>query len=196
MRTTQTIFAGPEQALMAVAMTQMGQRYGLPVYVNVGLTDSKVPDAQAGMEAASTLLCGALAGADIFGHLGICGADQGASLPMLLMQHELIGYIERILRGFAVDDETLGLDVVREVGHDGQFLAQPHTVQHFRNELWFPQLLDRNYWSTWLEQGATDMHARCIAAKDRLLAQHTPAPLDEALSRELDRIVARARAEL
>ena len=51
MRTTQLVFAGPEQALMSVAFTQMGKHYGLPVYINVGLTDAKVPDAQAGMEA-------------------------------------------------------------------------------------------------------------------------------------------------
>jgi trimethylamine--corrinoid protein Co-methyltransferase len=60
MRTTQLVFAGPEQALMAVAMTQLGRRYGLPVYINVGLTDSKTVDAQAGMEAGATLICGAL----------------------------------------------------------------------------------------------------------------------------------------
>ena len=77
MRTTQLIFAGPEQALMAVGMTEMGKFYGLPVYINVGLTDSKIPDAQAGLEAGITLACGAMAGADIFGHLGICGVDQG-----------------------------------------------------------------------------------------------------------------------
>ncbi len=59
-------------------MTQLGKSYGLPVYINVGLTDSKLPDAQAGLEAGISLACGAMAGADIFGHLGICGADQGA----------------------------------------------------------------------------------------------------------------------
>jgi trimethylamine--corrinoid protein Co-methyltransferase len=143
MRTTQLIFAGPEQALMAVAMTQMGKHYGLPVYINVGLTDSKVPDAQAGMEAGMTLLSGALAGADIFGHLGICGVDQGTSLSMLVMQHEIVAYIERLLRGFEVTDETLGLDVIRSVGQDGSFLGEMHTVEHFLEELWFPSLLDR-----------------------------------------------------
>lgn len=91
MRTTQLVFAGPEQALMAIAMTQLGKRYGLPVYINVGLTDSRIPDAQAGMEAGITLVCGALAGADIFGHLGISGVDQASSLVMLVMQHKLVG---------------------------------------------------------------------------------------------------------
>jgi len=196
MRTTQLIFAGPEQALMAVAMTQLGKRYGLPVYINVGLTDSKIPDAQAGMEAGITLICGVLAGADIFGHLGICGVDQASSLVMLIMQHELLGYVERIMRGIEVSEEALGLDVIRSVGHDGTFLDQMHTVRHFRKELWFPQLLDREFWSNWVEQGASTMYDRCIAMKDRILREHTPEPMDEDTAREVDKIVEAARRHL
>ena len=196
MRTTQMIFAGPEQALMAMAMTQMGKHYRLPVYINVGLTDSKLPDAQAGMESGMTLLCGALAGADIFGHLGICGVDQASSLSMLLMQHEVIGYVERILRGFEIDDEILGLDTIRQVGHEGSFISEEHTVRHFRDELWFPQLLDREFWDNWMEGGARDMHQRCIAEKEKILNSHEPEPLDEVTTREVDKIVASARKHL
>jgi trimethylamine--corrinoid protein Co-methyltransferase len=196
MRSTQLIFAGPEQALMAVAMTQLGKHYGLPVYINVGLTDSKIPDAQAGMEAGITLICGALAGADIFGHLGICGVDQASSLVMLTMQHELLGYVERIMRGVEVSDETLGLDVIRSVGHDGTFLDQMHTVQHFRQELWFPQLLDREFWPNWVDHGASTMYDRCIALKDRILREHVPEPLDEDTTKEIDKIVDAARRHL
>jgi len=196
MQTTQLIFAGPEQALMAVAMTQMGRHYDLPVYTNVGLTDSKVLDAQAGLESAATLICGALAGADIFGHFGICGVDQGASLVTLMMQHELIGYVERILRGINVSDETLATEIIRDVGHQGTFLAEDHTAKHFRDELWFPQLLDRNYWSNWSEQGSSSMYDRCMAMKDKLLAEHSPQPLDDDTSKELDKIAGAARKEL
>jgi len=196
MRTTQMIFAGPEQALMAVAMTQLGKHYGLPVYINVGLTDSKLPDGQAGLEAGITLVCGALAGADIFGHLGICGVDQGSSLAMLLLQHEIAAYVERFLAGFAVDAEHLGLETIARVARAGTFLDQEHTVRHFRRELWFPDLLDRQYWQQWREQGATSLHQRCAAAKDRLLAAHEPEPLDPAVDRELQRIADAAQRHL
>jgi trimethylamine--corrinoid protein Co-methyltransferase len=196
MRTSQIIFAGPEQALMGAAMAQMGQRYSLPTYVNLGLTDSKLPDAQAGMETGVTLTCGVLAGADIFGHFGICGADQGASLPMLMLQHELASYLERLMQGIALDEDRLGLDVIEAVAHDGTFLAEPHTVRHFRKELWFPKLLDRQYWSNWLDKGHPDLGARLIAEKDRLLRDHTPVPLDPALDHELGHIVVAARREL
>jgi trimethylamine--corrinoid protein Co-methyltransferase len=196
MRTTQLIFAGPEQVLMAVAMTQLGQYYGFPVYINVGLTDSKIPDAQAGLEAGITLACGALAGADIFGHLGICGVDQASSLVMLLMQHEIVGYVERVMRGFEISDETLAVDVIRAVGHDGTFLAEPHTVRHFRKELWFPQLLDRAFWSSWVEQGAHTMYDRCVAMKEQILREHIPEPLDGDTAREVTQIVNAAQRHL
>ncbi|MEW6749420.1 MAG: trimethylamine methyltransferase family protein [Candidatus Latescibacterota bacterium] len=196
MRTTQLIFAGPEQALMAVAMTQLGKHYGLPVYINVGLTDSKVPDGQAGLEAGMTLLCGALAGADIFGHLGICGVDQGSSLAMLLLQHEIVAYVERLLRGFVVDDEHLGLETLRERAAGGTFLDTEHTVRHFRQEVWFPALLDRRFWAHWVEEGARDMHQRCVEAKDRVLSSHQPEPLAPEVEREVGRIVAAARRHL
>jgi trimethylamine--corrinoid protein Co-methyltransferase len=190
------IFAGPEQALMAVAMTQMGKKYKLPVYINVGLTDSKVPDAQAGMEAGITLTLGALAGADIFGHLGICGMDQASSLDMLLMQHELIGYVERVMQGIEVSDEAIGLEVSEAVGPGGNFMDQEHTALHFRKELWFPKLLDRQFYDTWMSGGAKTMAQRCREEKSRLLREHQATPLPSALDRELEQILAGVRKDL
>ncbi len=196
MRTTQMIFAGPEQALMAVAMTQMGKHYKLPVYINVGLTDSKVPDAQAGLEAGVTLACGALAGADIFGHMGICGVDQATSLDMLVMQHEVIGYVEQVMQGIEFSDEALGLPVIEAVGPGGTFMDQDHTAEHFRKELWFPRLLDRQFYDAWMNNGAKTMAQRCREEKERLLREHQPEPLPEKIARDIEGILAAARREL
>jgi len=196
MRSMQTIFSGPEQALMAVAMTQMGRYYHLPVAVNVGLTDSKVPDAQAGLEAGITLACGAMAGADIFGALGISGVDQATSLVMLIMQHEVICYLERIMRGIEISEAKIGLDVIEAVGPGGNFLAEMHTVENYRQELWLPALLDRQLWMNWAEGGAQTMHQRCVEMKDKILKEHEPEPIDEYKSREIDRIVNTAKRQL
>lgn len=196
MRTTQMVFAGPEQALMGVAMTQIGKHYGLPVYINVGLTDAKRPDAQAGLEVGMTLLLGAAAGADIFGHMGICGVDQASSLEILMMQHEAIRYVESVMRDVEVSDEALALDEIAAEGPGGGFIAREHTARHFRRELWFPQLLDHEYYDTWLENGATDMEARCQVRVRKILAKHEPEPLAPELARELDHIVAAAKREL
>jgi trimethylamine--corrinoid protein Co-methyltransferase len=193
MRTTQVIFAGPEQALMAVGMAELARFYGLPAYINVGLTDSKLPDAQAGVEAGVTLACGVLAGADIFGHLGICGADQGASLLMLMLQHEIIGYLERLVRGVEIDDEHLGIEVIEEGIRAGGFLGLEHTVRHFRSELWFPQLFDRRYWEAWAGDGSQDLAARCQAMKDDVLRKHVPEPMDRVTERAIDDLLDAAK---
>lgn len=196
MRTTQVIFGGPEQALMAVGLTELGKSYGLPVYINVGLSDSKLVDAQAGLESGITLACGAMSGADIFGHLGICGADQGASLSMLVLQHEIVRYIERLIHGVAVTVDTLAVDIIQEGIAAGSFLGLEHTVSHFRSELWFPQLLDRRYWDGWASDGSQDMSARCRSMKDRILRNHVPHPLDDAMQRDIDNLILAARHHL
>ena len=196
MRTTQLIFSGPEQAILSVAMAQIGKHYGLPVYINVGLTDAKRPDAQAGLEAALTLMLGAAAGADIFGHMGISGVDQATSLDILLMQHEVIRYVESVMRDVDFSDEALGLDEIEAVGPQGSFIDRDHTATHFRTELWFPQLLDREYYGAWLEGGASSMEDRCRARKEEILRSHQPEPLDKDMARDLDEIVAAAKREL
>ena len=196
MRTIQMIFAGPEQGLMAVAMTEMGKHYGLPVYINVGLTDSKCIDAQAGLEISATLLMGVLSGADIFGHFGIAGVDQASSLEMLVFQHEVIEYIERIMHSFTIDDETLALDLIDRLGPGGTFIAEEHTVKHFREEIWMPAILDRLYWDQWEQIGRPSIDKKVKERLEELLASYKPHPLDDSIERDVQKVLERARNAL
>jgi len=196
MRTTQLIFSGPEQAIFGVAMTQVGKHYGFPVYINVGLTDSKRPDAQAGLEAGVTLALEAAAGADIFGHMGISGVDQASSLDMLVLQDEVIAYVESAMRDLDFSDEALGFDEIAAVGPGGSFIDREHTARHFRRELWFPRLLDRDYYQAWMDQGATSLEDRCRRRKEAILREHAPEPIDPALDHAVKEIVVAARKDL
>ena len=196
MRTMQIIFGGPEQAIFSIAMSQIGKYYGFPVYINAGLTDSKKPDAQAGLESGITLSLGIASGADIFGHMGICGMDQGTSLDILLMQSEIISYLESANRLLNFDDNIFATDLISEVGPKGTFLNKHHTVKNFRKELWFPTLLDRKNYDNWLKDGSTEMGERCRNRKEELLASHEPAPLDEDIKNDLERIIEDAKSNL
>lgn len=195
MRTTQLIFSGPEQAIFGVAMTQMGKHYGLPVYINVGLTDSKCADAQAGLEIGITLALGAAAGADIFGHMGISGVDQASSLDILVLQHEAISYVESMMREIDFSDDALGLTEIESAGPGGSFIDSYHTAEHFRRELWFPELLDRQYYQAWLDSGAVGMEERCRQRKEEILRTHVPEPLPSDLERKVNEIVDAARRD-
>ena len=196
-RTGVCSFGSPEQGVMAVAMVQIARSYGFPVYINVGLTDSKLPDGQAGVEKAATLLVGVLAGGDTFGHCGICGTDHAGSLLWLAFDGEVMNYVKRITRGFAVDDEHLATDVVHAAGPAGNFLAEEHTVRHFREELWLPGTAwTRQPYDLWREDGGTSFADRLNRNIADILTTHRQEPLDDALTREVDRIVDHASREL
>ena len=196
MQTTQLIFAGPEQAIFGVAMTEMGKHYGLPVYINVGLTDAKRPDGQAGLESAATLILGAAAGADIFGHMGIAGVDQATSLDMLVFQNEVISYVESALREMDFSDDALALDEIVDAGPGGTFIDRMHTAEHFRKELWFPTVLDRQFYQAWADAGATDTEQRCIRRRKDLLITHEVEPVSADLDAALTEICDAARRDL
>jgi trimethylamine--corrinoid protein Co-methyltransferase len=149
------------------------------------------------MEAGITLVLGALSGADIFGHLGISGVDQASSLAMLVMQDEVIGYVERIMKGIEISEEKFGFDAIESVvSEGGLFLSQGHTVQNFRKELWFPTLLDRQFWQAWRDDNAKDMMQRCIEKKNMLLETHIPESIDSDTQKEIDKVINHARHEL
>lgn len=196
LRTMMISFGAPEQALFAVAMAQIPQFYGLPVLFNAGLTDSKRVDAQAGLEKGMTMLIGALAGIETFAHMGICGADQGASLEQLIIDNEMAAYVKRILRGITVNEETLALEVIKRVGIGGNFLTDDHTLDHFREELWAPHGFDRQNWDTWKASGAKSMVEWAQERKKEILSSHEPKPIDPSLALEIDKIVAAAKKKL
>ena len=196
MRTTQLIFSGPEQALFGVAMTQMGKHYGLPVYINSGLTDSKRPDAQAGLEAGVTLALGAAAGADIFGHMGICGVDQASSLDMLVFQNEVIGYVESCLRSIDFSDDALGFDEISEVGPRGTYIDRPFTAEHFRSEIWFPELLDRDFYDNWAANGSRSLDEVMREKVEQLLRNHVPRNMPDDMARDIGKVVDDAKRHL
>jgi len=115
---------------------------------------------------------------------------------MLVWQNEVIEYIERTMRGFTVDDDTLALDLIDKVGPGGDFIAERHTVEHFRQEIWVPNLLDRDFWSVWEDAGRPDTASRVRTRLDELLASYEPTPLDDDIDACVDSILDDARKHL
>jgi trimethylamine--corrinoid protein Co-methyltransferase len=188
MRSGDISFGSPEQGLLAAAMAQIGCSYGFAVHVNTGLTDAIVPDAQSGIEKATTMAVSAMAGAEMFGHLGIAGADQGASLEQLVIDNEIAGYVKRLLKGIRVTDETLAVDVIRQT-RSKSYLSTLHTTKHVRSEQWFPTLLNRARWEDWIGKNGKDLLSIARDKKEKILAEHKPEPLDTRLEAKIDAVV-------
>lgn len=175
-----------EMGLLSAGAAQLARRYQLPIYATAGMSDSKVPDAQAGYEKMATTMLVAMAGANLIhdaaGFLEFC---MTASLEQCVIDDEINGMVMRAVEGIGVDEDTLAYDVIRSVGPGGHFTAQPHTVDHMRSEFYFPRLSDRELRENWENAGAPDTWQ---SARDRALAilhDHRPQPLPDRIVEQI-----------
>ncbi len=160
LRTTLCSFGSANQALLGVAVAQLARHYGFIPECNAGLTDSPVPDFQAGCEKTLTATFAALAGVREVGAQGIAGSDQGFSFEQLVLDNEWLEAYNYVLGGLEVSAETLAEDVISAVGIGGSFLGHEHTAAHMRTSYPYSKLPARDAWETWQARGAKDALAR------------------------------------
>ena len=160
MRTTVQPYADPDKRAIVADYVH---HLGLPMFALAGCSDSKVVDQQAGIEAALTLMTDALCGGHIVHDLGYLESGLSGSLAQLVICDEILGWLEHFVRGAEITEESLALDLIDEIGPDGQFLQSEHTLKHFR-ERWYPGLFDRNNYEGWLAKGAKTLGERAASA--------------------------------
>jgi trimethylamine--corrinoid protein Co-methyltransferase len=195
MKTTTFCYGAPEFRLTNSAFADLYHYYGLPMWSTVG-SDAHGLDEQAGIEHAFGTLLAALDGANLIHDVGYLGQGLLGHPASIVMCDEIIGYVKRILRGFDISPEMLALDLIRVVGPGGDYLAQKHTAQHFRNELWQPQHLNRDNPETWASKGGLRYGERVRQKALEILSTHQPKPLPAAIANRLNEIAARAETEL
>ena len=180
---------GIERGLMSIASGQLARYYGLPS-VATGGSDSKIADAQASFEKATTVLMAALSGASLVDHaIGSLESAGTHSYDQAVIDNEICGMIRRALHGFAVDNETLAVDVIKSVGLGGSFLGQRHTLERYEKEVYQPRIVDRRSRAAWEKAGSRDLREVARQEAKRILEQHHPEPLDRDIKEELEKIV-------
>jgi trimethylamine--corrinoid protein Co-methyltransferase len=110
------------------------------------------------------------------------------SLEMLAICDELISYIRRYCQGIEVNDETLALDLIAELGPEGDYLPTEHTVNHYK-ETWYPRLFNRNHYDGWLAEDGLTLHRRTQRRVEEILQSHTPEPLEGKIKQEIEAIL-------
>ncbi len=181
------IYAAPENRVLCV---EMAQYYGLPIFGLGGCTDSKTPDQQAASEVALSLLTETLAGSHLIHDVGYMEGGLTNSLEMIVMADEFIHWIRKFMQGVVVDEETLALDQIDQVGLDDDFLALDHTNDHFRED-WYPTLFNRKNHQDWVESGELTLRQRAKARIEKILSEHKPEPLPEDIARKIQSVIDR-----
>ncbi|MFQ6066707.1 MAG: trimethylamine methyltransferase family protein [bacterium] len=186
MRTMGYTSGAVEMGILNAAAAQLAQYWQLPFYATGGTSDSKIPDVQSGYERVLNLLPVALAGANfIHDAAGLIEFALTASYEQYVIDNEIIGMVERALRGIEVNEETLALEVIDRVGPGGNFLAKPHTVAHMRSEFFFPKVSDRSRREQWLEEGGKDARQRAREIAINILATHKPLAIPSDIEAEI-----------
>ena len=175
--------------------TSMGKYYDLPVFGLGGSTDSKLLDQQCGFEATLSLMTSLLHGANIVHDVGFMDAGLQGSLQLIALCNDHLGFLRAATRGVVVDDETLALDVIEELGPTGDYLGHEHTMRHYK-EPYYSKLADKNPYSVWQKRGGTSMEQRAAKMVDELLDSHQPAPLTEEIRQQINNIVRREQTRI
>ena len=137
----------------------------------------------------------ALAGANVIYGLGMIESGMTFDFGQLVMDDEFAGMIKQCVRGIRVDDESLALDVIDEIGPFGDFLSHDHTMAHMR-ETSQPAVIDRRVREDWQRTGATTVQDRALAKARTILETHVPMPLPDGVAAELAEIIRGAEREL
>jgi trimethylamine--corrinoid protein Co-methyltransferase len=198
LRTGSMSGGGAELALMNAASAQMAQFYGLPIYNTCALTDSKLPDAQAGFEKGLSTAVTALAGAEYNHHAaGMLESMLSVAYEQYVIDDDINGQVMRLVRGLDFTEASLSLDVIHEVCTDGpgHYLGHPQTLQLMSTEYHYPHTADRATRQNWEEAGGLDMRERARRqARDILTTSFPtviPAEVDAQLRREFNILLPR-----
>jgi trimethylamine--corrinoid protein Co-methyltransferase len=197
MRTMIYPYGRPEITFTNLMTAQLARYYGASFTGIGGLSDAKLPSAEAGMQKMMTALPVILVGGNLWTDAGLLSTDEVCSPIQLLFDNEYLGALSRFPHAFEVTEETLAIETILQSGPAGNYLSTRHTAGHYRQELWQPSLWTRHMLGRWQSSGAkldTDL-AREQILEFRKTYRRVPAISDE-MDRNMLRLIEKARQEI
>ncbi len=179
---------GIECGMLHMAFAQLARFYNVPCGGYVGLTNSKINDAQMGYETGMSVVEGLLGGMDMFNMGGLLDALKSFNFAKAVMDDEIAQMLKRVKRGVAFNEEELGVDVIAKVKPGGSFLMEPHTVKRMKTEALLTKVADRDARPIWEKKGSLDIEAHAMLKVNEILSRNTESLLS-------DEQEARVRAE-
>ena len=187
LRTMGYVGGSVECGMMNAAIHQLARYIKVPNYNSSALTDSKVPDAQAGWEKGLTSILVSMGGSNYVHHAaGMLESMLTISYEQYVMDDEIIGMCMRVLRGIEVDEEHLALKDIEEVGPGGNYLVSPGTIAFMRGEYYSGNgISDRNNRDIWEKEGALDARERAKKIAEKLIinekTNYIPKDVDDSI---------------
>ena len=197
MRTTAPLFGAPEVGLLVAAIAQLGSElYGLAPQ-GIGLDSDGYVVEQSLFQKAQNAVFQCMAGGKLIIGAGAVEACMALSPMQLVIDDEIMAIARRWVRGIDVSENSLAVDVIRNVGPRGQFLSEEHTLSNLRTgELVTTDIFERDGRALWEEKGSRNLEQKAREKGLALLAKHKVPPLPVEAQRELAAIVKSADRDL
>ena len=164
-----------ETGILFMGCAQMARFYNIPSGGYIGLTNSKVNDAQAGYETGMSVTAGYLGGVDVFNMAGLLDALMAFDFAKAVIDNEIALMLKRIKRGFEFSAENFALDQIAEVGPGGMFAGTEHTLERMRTTMLLTEVADRDTRAQWQERGSLDSQAHAMRKVKEILTHDNPA---------------------
>jgi trimethylamine--corrinoid protein Co-methyltransferase len=195
MKTTIVSYGSPEWSRGMGAWAELARFYNLPVWGYGGATDSKVVDAQAGIEATFSIMSAYLSRITLVHDVAYIEYGSTSSMEMLVIADEIIRMTRSLMGGVPVNKKTLALGAIARVEPGAGFLADDHTMDNFRAAQWAPKVIDRNQYDVWQAAGSKDMFTRANKHARQILAEHEVPPLPEEAEKTITEVLAERNAK-
>lgn len=187
-----TSFSAPEALLQDAAIAALyDDYYGQDLAIGTGYTDAKYPGVQSLAEKMQKMTAAAAQSRYNY-PVGLLAGGKRFSAEQAVLDLEIAASIEAFNRGVPVDAETLAVEVINEVGIGNDFLSHPHTGEHFRSAMWYPEYTDRSHPTSLAEDKSRDM-LETVAEKIRQIRDRTDLyKIDAEKERAIDDVVKHA----
>jgi trimethylamine---corrinoid protein Co-methyltransferase len=185
MRTGAYASGGIECGMLHMAFAQMARFYNVPCGGYIGLSNSKINDAQSGYETGMSSVAGVLAGVDMLNMGGLLDALKVFDFAKAVIDDEIAQMLKRLIRGIAFTEEELALQVIAQIKPGGSFMMSPHSIKRMKTEALLPRLADREAREIWEKKGSLDTHARALLRVHEILAHAGPDLIPDELEARL-----------
>jgi trimethylamine---corrinoid protein Co-methyltransferase len=190
MRKGTTPMGAIETMMIDASYAQIARHLGLPTHAYMGLSDAKTNDSQAGMESGIGAVLAALAGINVISGPGMLNFESCQSLEKLVIDNEICGMALRLVQGVVQRDDPIALELFEGLTPNAQFLSLPHTRKWYREEHIFPEILDRDTYDTWENEGKRSLADRAAQKVSEIIKTHDPPPLASDIIKELHAVMA------
>jgi trimethylamine--corrinoid protein Co-methyltransferase len=165
-----------ECGMLHMAFAQIARFYNVPCGGYIGLTNSKLNDAQAGYETGMSAMGGTVGGMHMFNIGGLIDALKTFDFAKAVIDDEVAQMMKRVKRGISFNEEDLAVNLIKEIGPGGSFIVAKHTISRMKTEAVMTKIADRDARTIWEKKGSTDTQARAMKKLKEIMTSNT-APL-------------------